>query len=292
MGGTVAASESVALSGSSWSFYPGQSAGRRDLPAQATQEDKAGPPLGESTPVTFTVVTKAPAVTINSVAAFTKNTTPTLTGGAGVRPADDPSVDVTIYEGSVVGGTVAASEVVSVSGSTWSFTRPAEGTYTAQATQEDKLRQPRRKHACDVHGAHESPRGDDQLGGGLYEKHEADAVRGCRSVPGDDPSVTVTIYKGPAVGGTIAQSSSVARSGSTWSLTAAKLAEGTYTAQATQEDKLGNLGESTPVTFAVVTKAPAVTINSVAAFTKNTTPTLTGGAGVRSGRSERGCDDL
>ena len=32
--------------------------------------------------------------------------------------------------------------------------------------------------------------------------------------------------------------------------------EGTYTAQATQEDEAGNLGESTTVTFTVVTKAP------------------------------------
>ena len=92
-------------------LYCGQALAEGTYTAQATQEDEAGN-LGKSTTVTFTVVTKAPAVTINSVAAFTKNTTPTLTGGAGVRAADDPSVDVTIYEGSVVGGSVAASEVV------------------------------------------------------------------------------------------------------------------------------------------------------------------------------------
>ena len=137
----MAASEtSSSPSGSSWSFTPGKPLAEGTYTAQATQEDEAGN-LGKSAAVTFTVVTKAPAVTINSVAAFTKNTTPTLTGSAGVRAADDPSVDVTVYDGSAVGGTVAASQVVSVSGSTWSFTPSkalAQGTYTAQATQEDK----------------------------------------------------------------------------------------------------------------------------------------------------------
>ena len=285
VGGTVAASESVALSGSSWSFTPGKALAEGTYTAQATQEDKAGD-LGESTPpVTFTVVTKAPAVTINSVAPFTKNTTPTLTGDAGVRPADDPSVDVTIYEGSVVGGTVAASEVVSVSGSTWSFTPGkalAEGTYTAQATQEDKAGDLGESTPPVTFTVVTKAPAVTINSVAAFTKNAKPTLSGdAGALPGDDPSVTVTIYKGPAVGGTVAQSSSVARSGSTWSFTAAKLAEGTYTAQATQEDEAGNLGKSGGVTFAVVTKAPAVTVNSVAAFTKNTTPTLTGDAGVR-----------
>ena len=161
----------------------------------AVAEQTAGGETGKAE-VTFTVVT-TPAVSINPVAPFTKDSTPTLSGSAGAAVGDEPTVDVTIYQGGSVGGTVAASESVALSGSSWSFT------------------------------------------------------------PGK------------------------------------ALAEGTYTAQATQEDKAGPLGESTPVTFTVVTKAPAVTINSVAAFTKNTTPTLTGGCGrAPGGRSERGRDDL
>ena len=92
----------------------------------------------------------------------------------------------------------------------------------------------------------------------------------------DDPSVDVTIYEGSVVGGTVAASEVVSVSGSTWSFTPGKaLADGTYTAQATQEDKADNLGKSAAMTFTVVTVPPAVTINSVAAFTKPT-PTLTG----------------
>ena len=79
----------------------------------------------------------------------------------------------------------------------------------------------------------------------------------------------VTIYEGSVVGGTVAASEVVSVSGSTLIFTPGKaLAEGTYTAQATQEDKADNLGKSAAMTFAVVTKAPAVTINSVAALRK------------------------
>ena len=380
--GKVAASETVSPSGSSWSFTPAKPLAEGTYTAQATQEDEAGN-LGKSAAMTFTVVTKAPAVTINSVAAFTKNTTPTLTGGAGVRPADDPSVDVTVYDGSAVGGTVAASQVVSVSGSTWSFTPSkalAQGTYTAQATQEDKAGNlgkstsvtftvdttppavtinpvvtPTKNPTPTFSGAGGEASGDQSsvtvkiykgipeedvilqssgvpvsaglwsytastLGEGSYTVQvlQSDAAGNVRTLSvaftvlttppavtinsvaaftknttptltgnagvrtEDDASVDVTIYDGSSVGGTIAQSSSGARSGSTWSFTPGKaLAEGTYTAQATQEDEAGNLGKSAAVTFTVVTAPPAVTINSVAAFTKNTTPTLTGNAGVR-----------
>ena len=284
VGGTIAASEVVTPSGSTWSFTPAKALAEGTYTAQATQEDKAGN-LGKSTAVTFTVVTTAPAVTINSVAPFTKNTTPTLTGDAGVRAADDPSVDVTIYEGSSVGGTVAASEVVSVSGSTWSFA-PSKalnpGTYTAQATQEDK--------AGDV-GKSTSVTFTVVTAGpavtinpvAAFTKSATPTLTGQAGVLAeDDPSVDVTIYEGSAPSGKVAASETVSPSGSSWSFTPAKpLAEGTYTAQATQEDKAGNVGKSGAVTFTVVTKVPAVSINPVAAFTKNTTPTLTGNAGVR-----------
>ncbi len=381
--GKVAASGSVAVSGSTWSFTPAKALADGTYTAQATQEDKAGN-LGKSAEVTFTVDTTPPVVSINPVAAFTKDTTPTLTGGAGTLPTDDTSVDVTIYEGSVASGKVAASGSVAVSGSTWSFTptKPlVQGTYTAQATQEDKagnlgksaavtftvdttapavtinaVATPTNDKTPTFSGAAGVANGDQSsvtvkiykgepsaevivqssgvaviagswsytasaLSDGAYtvEVSQSDAAGNVASravaftvdttppavsidpVPtptkdqtptlaghaglatGDHKSVTVNIYKGETVAGTPIESPSVAVSGEEWAYKTSTLADGTYTAQATQEDDAGNLGKSAAVTFTVDTTAPVVSINPVAAFTNDATPTLTGVAGVLSG---------
>ena len=106
---------------------------------QATQSDTAGN-LGKSAGVTFALETVAPAVSMNPVASPTKNATPTLAGGAGAAPTDHPTVTVTIYAGSVVGGTIAATGSAILKGAEWSFKSPhlSDGTYTAQAAQSDE----------------------------------------------------------------------------------------------------------------------------------------------------------
>src|SRR5262249_50223531 len=108
--------------------------------AQATQESSLGNPPGKSEAVAFTVDTTPPEVSIGPLPSPTGDSTPTLKGGAGTAPGDDKTVAVTIYKGSSVGGSVAASESVSAVSGAWSFTSPhlADGTYTAQATQGDQ----------------------------------------------------------------------------------------------------------------------------------------------------------
>ena len=95
---------------------------------------------GKSSPVTFTVDTTSPAVSINALASLTNDPTPTLSGGAGVEAGDAKSVTVTIYDGASVGGPVAASAGVTPSLGAWSFEAPhlSDGTYTAQATESDE----------------------------------------------------------------------------------------------------------------------------------------------------------
>src|SRR6202042_2974601 len=62
------------------------------------------------------------------------------------------------------------------------------------------------------------------------------------------------------------------------------LADGTYTAFATQASSLKNPdGTSGSVTFTVDTTKPLVTFNPVATPTNDSTPTLTGGAGTAPG---------
>jgi hypothetical protein len=78
------------------------------------------------------------------------------------------------------------------------------------------------------------------------------------SALGAAATVTVDVFAGADTGGTLLQSPATTRTGSSWSVDAAALADGTYTAQARQTDSFGGLGTSTPVTFSVDTAAPVV----------------------------------
>jgi hypothetical protein len=78
---------------------------------------------------------------------------------------------------------------------------------------------------------------------------------------GDSSTVTVKIYSGTGTGGAALQTLTPTRSTTTWSTTAAALAQGTYTAQATQTDTAGNVATSAANTFVVDTTAPTVTVN-------------------------------
>jgi hypothetical protein len=84
---------------------------------------------------------------------------------------------------------------------------------------------------------------------------------------GDSTTVTIKVYSGTSTAGTLVQTKAGTRSGSTFnfSLTTA-LAQGTYTAVATQTDTSSNTGTSNPVTFKVDTTAP--TASSVSAENK------------------------
>jgi hypothetical protein len=70
-------------------------------------------------------------------------------------------------------------------------------------------------------------------------------------------SVTLKIYSGSSASGSPIQTISVTPTGATWKASvAAALGEGTYTAQAEQSDKAGNIGKSATSTFAIYHDAP------------------------------------
>jgi hypothetical protein len=77
-------------------------------------------------------------------------------------------------------------------------------------------------------------------------------------------AVTVRIYAGSSASGTPAQTLTAARSGSSWSATAATLTDGTYTVRATQPDAAGNTGTSAARTFTVDTVKPTATMIATA----------------------------
>ena len=283
--GQPVATNNVTPTGATWSFTTPTALAPGTYTAQAVQEDDAGN-VTRSAALTFTVDTTAPAVSINPAAAFTNDTTPTLTGAAGVASGDAAAVTVTVYEGSSTAGKVAVSGSVVPAGSNWSFTPGkalAQGTYTAQATQEDKAGN-LGKSAAVTFAIDTSAPAVSISAVTTPTKNATPTLSGAAgAASGDQASVQVTIYEGGAVGGTVVQFTTATRSGSSWSWLAAKLADGTYTAQAVQEDQAGNLGKSAAVTFTVDTTAPAVTLNAPPAFTSDTTPTFSGAAGTAGG---------
>src|SRR6478752_2163027 len=75
--------------------------------------------------------------------------------------------------------------------------------------------------------------------------------------------------------------------GGTWSLEAESLADGTYTAQASQTNTVGETTSSEPpVTFHVDTTKPEVSLDPVPSPTNDATPTLAGHSGTATGDVE------
>jgi major membrane immunogen (membrane-anchored lipoprotein) len=238
---------------------------------------------GKSSAVSFTIDTVAPAISMEDVSSPTANT-PTLEGEAGSAEGDEPAVKVTIYKGTSATGTVAASGSASLNGTAWTYApgNLADGTYTAQAIQRDAAGNVGR--ATRTFTVKAAPPAVTLNSVPTPSNDSTPTLKGAAgTAEGDEPAVTVTIYEGDSIGGTVAASGAAEVSGGSWKYTSPRLADGTYTAHATQRDKAGNEGASSPQTFTIDTAAPAVTINTLPSPTSDATPTLQGIAGTMAG---------
>ncbi len=277
--GEVVESTSVVRSGSIWSHTTGA------LPdgtytAQALQKDEAGT-KGESPAMTFTVDTHAPLVSIDKVVTLTKDSTPTFTGGAGAAAGDHSTVTVVIRK---EGAVVRESQSVSVSSEKWSYTPSSlpDGIYSVQVSQSDAAGNLGTAESVAFTIDTHTPTVSIEALSTPTNNPTPTLAGAAGALPGDDASVLVVVHEG-SIGGKVIESVSVARSGSSWSHTTTTLADGTYVAQALQEDEAGARGESSAVTFVVDTHAPTVSIDPVATPTKDGTPTFTGSAGALTG---------
>jgi len=106
--------------------------------ARASQTNLASE-TGKSSPVTFTVDTAAPTVTLNSPESPSSNATPSFTGNA----SDTTPVIVWIHAGATPEGTVVSRATATGTGTGWTSggASPAlaSGQYTALATQASSL---------------------------------------------------------------------------------------------------------------------------------------------------------
>jgi len=125
--------------GGTWSVGPAKLLKDGTYTAQATQ---VASETGASSPVTFTVDTAPPTVTLNPPESPSDNATPSFTGTA----SDTTPVTVQIHAGATENGTVVSMATATGTGAGWtsgdaSPTLPS-GEYTAVATQESSLGNP------------------------------------------------------------------------------------------------------------------------------------------------------
>jgi large repetitive protein len=282
VGGALVTKGSAGVASKSWSYTPSLSDGT--YTAQASQPDSAGN-VGLSAPRTFAVDTAAPTPSLTSVPSPGNVSTPTIHGSLGTAAGDLPEATVRIYNGSGTGGSPAITEGVEVNGSQWSFKAPhlADGTYTAQLSQPDSAGNVGFSSTSTFVIDTTAPSVSIKALSGPTPDTTPTLTGGVGGASGDIQSVTVKVFQGSGVGGTLQASGSASVSGSGWSYTTPTLPQGTYTAEAVQSDATGNIGTSSPMTFTVDTSAPAVSLNAVSALSNDATPTLSGGAGTAGG---------
>ena len=113
---------------------------------------------------------------------------------------------------------------------------------------------------------------------------------------GDSQTLTVSVYQGPVAAGEPVRTLTATRAGAIWSSSNADwsspLADGLYTAQATQADAAGNSGTSTARSFTIDATSPAVSMNAPASRATDTTPNLAGAAGNATGDAQTVTVDL
>ncbi len=259
--------------------------------AQASQSDSATN-SGQSSAVTFDVddiVAPTPTLTAPANGSATSDTTPALSGVAGTAAGDSSTVTVDVYAGSAASGTPLQTPTATAgSGGTYSVdaTTLSDGTYTAEASQSDggntghSTANTFRIDTTPPTPTLETP-ADNSI-----TTDQTPALSGTAgTATGDAGQVTVKLYQGSNTLGTPMQTLTPTVSGGTYTVDAAALTDGTYTARTTQGDSALNTGQSSASTFRVDTTAPAPGLASPAngSSTSDTTPTLSGTAGTDAG---------
>jgi hypothetical protein len=278
--GTPVASATASGTGGGWTSAGAQPAlASGEYTAVASQPSPVENPDGLSEPVTFTVETAAPAVTLNPPAGLSNDTTPTFTGTA----SDTTPVAVEIHAGSSLAGAIVSTADASVIAGTWTSTEasPALASgqqYTAVATQASSLGNASGVSASATFSVDTS---SPTVTLAQPASPSGDTTPSFTGSATETTAVTVRVYAGATAKGTQVASASASGTGAAWTSEQASpaLPEGQYTAVATQESALKNpAGVSAPVTFTITTAVPKVTLSQPPARSKNTVPTFTGTA--------------
>jgi large repetitive protein len=222
--------------------------------ARASQSDQAGN-TGTSSANTFTVDTTAPTATIGS------------------GPADPTTQTSAIFAftSSETGSTYAcsldgAAFTACTSPQAYSGLSPGSHSFQVRATDPAGNTGPAAAASWTITAADTTPPLVTlaQPADGSSTQATTPTFSGTAgTASGDSTSITVRIYSGTGTDGTLVQTLTTTRTASAYSVSASPaLADGVYSARASQSDQAGNTGTSSANTFTVDTTAPTATIGS------------------------------
>ncbi len=278
--------------GSTGSFSVPASAALRDgvYTVQAHGTESSGY-VEFSPPVSFTVDTipPVPTLTVPANGGWTRTTTPSFSGTAGSAPGDAKQVTVTVYTGSSASGspfeTLTATRLSTNGYAVRASPALSDGVYTAQATQTDAAGNTGTSSANTFTVDTVAPVVSlTAPASGQRVTQSRPAFTGTAGAqPGDQSTVTVTVYPGTAASGTPYVVLHAARKsdGSYSVQPSSALPDGRYAARTTQMDTAGNVGFSAGHAFRISTvPAPTVTLTTPpnAGATNEAKPTFGGTA--------------
>jgi hypothetical protein len=215
--------------------------------------------------LTIQAAAPPPAVTLDSPAqgAVIGGAQPTFAGRAGQNFGDAPQITVRIYSGSSVSGSPVQTLTTTASAGAYQVPTNAplaNGTYTAQAEQDDILTPP-------VSGSSQAVTFSVENGGPNIKLNDLGSAPlstatptlsgSAGTNPGDTPTVGIAIYSGSGENGRAIRvlTASVGSGGGFSAKVTPALPDGTYTAIALQKGA-GGVGISQPITF-VIRATPA-----------------------------------
>ena len=259
---------------SSGAASPALASGEHTYTALAEQESPIGNPAGKSGPVTFTVDTLPPTVTLAQPTTPSNKTTPSFSGTA----SENTAVEVHV----LLEGTEVASATTTASGGVWSTKTLSKAlatgkhSFTAFATEVSGLGNTEGNSSTVSFEVNTLPPTVTLVGPPTPSKNTTPSFSGTAS---ESTEVEVHVFEG-ATEKANAKTTAVGGKWSTSSLsTALPSGKHTFTARATEVSGLGNgEGESATVSFEVNTESPTVTLVGPPTPSKNTTPAFSGTA--------------
>ncbi len=246
--------------------------------AVAEEESSLGNPNGKSEPRTFAINTEPPEVTLAAVPTPSNDTTPSFSGTA----SESNPVTVKVYKGTEAKGSPVASAEGTVSGGKWGPVSASpelkSGTYTAVAEEDSSLGNGFGKSETRTFVVNTEP---PEVALTPIKSRSKVTKPTFHVKVSEVGTVTVHVYPGKEAKGTeTAKYTVTATAPGDWEVVASPaLANGTYTAIATEPSALGNAdGKSETRTFEVDTEPPEVTLNPVTTPSDITKPAFSGTA--------------
>ena len=277
------------LDGSAWedcaspTSYTGLSEGQHTFDVRAT--DRAGNVEAPPASRTWTIDTSLPSVTLAAPAdgSWVNDSTPSFGGTAGTDSGDSATVVVNVFSGTDPSGEpLEILDATRAGDGSWAVDASPglpEGTYTAYAQQADDAGHngfsEQTKFVIDT----QAPRVRlyVPVAGGATNQTAVHFSGTGGTLAGDAADVSVEIYSGASVSGTLLETLDTSVDGDgNWAATAAPdLTEGVYTVRALQLDVAGNTGHSPAHVFTVDTTSPSTWITAgPAGPTASTTATF------------------